>query len=129
MPPGSTRSCARSAAPWAWRSSRRLIGNYSVVARGGIDAHLTTTRPEVWQRLQMMQGGLMARGMDAVSASAAALQAMVGSVYRQSMVLSFERIFLLAGGLFLVVLPLLYFLRMAPEAGSPSTGRDTHVET
>jgi len=105
-----------------------LIGNYSVAARSGIDSHLTTTRPEVWQRLQAMQGGLMARGMDAVSASTAALQAMVGSAFRQSMVLSFGRIFLLAGGLFLVVLPLLYFLRMAPEPGSPSTRRDPHVE-
>ncbi|MGC4083518.1 MAG: DHA2 family efflux MFS transporter permease subunit [Vicinamibacterales bacterium] len=35
-----------------------LIGNFAVVARGGIDPHLTATRPEVWQRLQLMQAEL-----------------------------------------------------------------------
>lgn len=105
-----------------------LISNHSVIARGGITPHLATTRPEVWQRLQMVQAGLMARGMDAATAKAAALRALAGSVYRQSLVLSFERIFLLAGGLFLLVLPLLYFLRMAPQAGSPSAKYDAHME-
>jgi DHA2 family multidrug resistance protein len=105
-----------------------LISNYGVVARGGINPHLTTTRPEVWQRLQLVQAGLMARGMDAVSAKTAALGSIVGSVYRQSLVLSFDRIFLLAGGLFLLVLPLLYFLRMAPQIGSGSAGDDAPME-
>ena len=103
-----------------------LIESYSVVARGGINPHLTTTRPEVWQRLQMLQQGFMARGMDAVSAQSAAMRALAGSVAQQSTVLSFDRVFLLAGILFLIVLPLLYFLRMAPMEG-PATG-DVHME-
>ena len=84
-----------------------FIGNYAVVARGGINPHLTATRPEVWQRLQMLQQGFVARGMDAGSAESAALRALAGSAARQSTVLSFDRIFILAGGLFLLVLPLL----------------------
>jgi MFS transporter, DHA2 family, multidrug resistance protein len=103
-----------------------VLGNYAVIARGGIDPHLTATRPEVWQRLQMMQQGFMARGMDAVSAKSAALRALAGATMQQSMVLSFERVFVLAGGLFLLVLPLLYFLRMPPDA-RPASG-DVHIE-
>jgi DHA2 family multidrug resistance protein len=103
-----------------------LIGNYAVVARGAINPHLTATRPEVWQRLHVLQGGFMARGMDAVSAQSAALRALAGTAIRQSTVLSFDRIFVLAGGLFLLVLPLLYFLRMS--SGESSGTGDMHVE-
>jgi MFS transporter, DHA2 family, multidrug resistance protein len=103
-----------------------LLGSYAVVARAGIDPHLTTTRPEVWQRLQMMQQGFMARGMDAASAKSAALRALAGTAMQQSTVLSFDRIFILAGALFLVVLPLLYFLRMPADA-RPARG-DVHME-
>jgi len=103
-----------------------LIGNWAVVARGGIEPHLTMTRPEVWQRMQALQQSFMARGYDAVSAKAAAMRAMGGSVIGQSMVLSFEHIFLLAGGLFLLVLPLTLFLRVPrPDA---DRSQDVHVE-
>jgi DHA2 family multidrug resistance protein len=104
-----------------------MLGNYAVVARGAINPHLTATRPEVWQRLQMMQQGFMARGMDAVSAKSAALRALAGSAMQQSTVLSFERVFILAGGLFLLVLPLLYFLRTPEDAQPPSRG-ELHME-
>lgn len=103
-----------------------LIGNYAVVARGGIDAHLTATRPEVWQRLQTLQQGLMARGMDTVSARSAAVRALAGAAVQQSTVLSFERIFVLAGGLFLLVLPLLLFLRMSSDTSRATS--DVHIE-
>lgn len=103
-----------------------LIGNYAVVARGGIDGHLTATRPEVWQRLQTLQQGLMARGMDTVSARSAAVRALAGAAVQQSTVLSFERIFVLAGGLFLLVLPLLLFLRMSSDTSRATS--DVHIE-
>jgi DHA2 family multidrug resistance protein len=103
-----------------------LIGNYAVVARGGINPHLTLTRPEVWERLQMLEQGFIARGMDAVSASQAAMRTMYGSVVAQSTVLSFDRIFILAGGLFLLVLPLLLFLRTPKQ--EPAATHDMHVE-
>ena len=69
----------------------------------------------------------MARGMDAVSARTAAVASLAGAVYRESMVLSFERLFLLAGGLFLLVLPPLLWMRGARTA--PAAGReDVHME-
>jgi MFS transporter, DHA2 family, multidrug resistance protein len=103
-----------------------MLGTQGIVARAGIDAHITATRPEVWQQLQGTQAALMARGMDAAAAKTAALQSMTGRVMLQSTVLSFEHIFLLAGALFLLVLPLLYFLR-APRI-APAARPDVHVE-
>lgn len=102
-----------------------LIDNYAVVARGGINPHLAATRPEVWQRLQALEAGFRARGMDAISASQAALRALKGTVMAQSTVISFDRIFMLAGGLFLLVLPILFFLRNPAQEGDK---RDMHVE-
>ena len=52
---------------------------------------------------------------------------MTGSVMGQSMVLSFDHIFILAGGLFLLVLPLLFFLRM-PKQEKPAAPGEMHME-
>jgi MFS transporter, DHA2 family, multidrug resistance protein len=104
-----------------------LISTYATEARAGVASHIVATRPEVWQQLQAMQSALMARGMDAVSAKTAALHAVMGSLMQQSMVLSFNRIFVLAGVLFLLVLPLLYFMRMAP-AQQAAAAHDIHLE-
>ena len=103
-----------------------MIGNNAIVSRGGINPHLTETRPEVFQRLQALQAGFMARGMDAVSAKSAAVRAMTGTVMAQSTVLSFNHILILAGGLFLLVLPLLFFLRV-PKREQPAPG-ELHME-
>ena len=54
---------------------------------------------------------LVARGIDAMSARATALASIMGSTMRESMVLSFDRIFIYTGILLLLVLPLLLFLK------------------
>jgi MFS transporter, DHA2 family, multidrug resistance protein len=103
-----------------------LLSNHAVIARGGIAPHLSATRPEVWQRLQQTQQGLVARGMDPVTAQATAVRSLAGTATRQAVVLSFDHVFIVAGSLFLLVLPPLYFLRSAPRSGvSP---KDLHVE-
>jgi DHA2 family multidrug resistance protein len=93
-----------------------MLERNSVQARASIGAHLNPGRPEVMARMMMMQKGLMARGMDAVSAQAASLRMMAGSVMRQAMVLSFDKLFVLASLLFVVALPLLYFLKSPDDA-------------
>jgi MFS transporter, DHA2 family, multidrug resistance protein len=72
----------------------------------------------------MVQQGLMSRGLDAESSRHAAIANLYGEAYRQSMVLSFDKLFLLAGLLFLLVLPLLVFLRY--HRGGPAA--DVHLE-
>jgi DHA2 family multidrug resistance protein len=90
------------------------LGRYTTQATASLSSALSVTRPEVTQRLSMMQGGMMARGMDAVSAQLTALKMLSFTVMRQASVMAFDRIFLLAGLLFMLILPLLLFLKTVP---------------
>jgi DHA2 family multidrug resistance protein len=101
-----------------------LLDRYGVHAKAAVAAHVTLDRPEVQERLAALMGGFQARGFDAVSAHEMALRAIDGTVARQAMVLSFERVFFLSGICLLCVLPLLYFLKVKKQAGS----RPQHVE-
>jgi DHA2 family multidrug resistance protein len=101
-----------------------LISHNATIARAALTAHVTETSPITQQRLMMVQQGLMSRGFDAESARHAAIANLYGEAYRQSMVLSFDKLFLLAGILFLLVLPLLVFLRY--HRGGPAA--DVHLE-
>ena len=53
-----------------------------------------------------------ARGFDPVAAKQMALRAMAGKVAMQGTVLAFEKTFLLQGIVFVLVMPLLFFLRV-----------------
>ncbi len=103
-----------------------LLGNYAVAARSGLSAHLSETDPFTQQRLAMLQSGLAARGLDPVSAASGARAALYGIAVRQSMVLSFERLFVFAGVLFLLAMPAVIFLksRMKPAPA----GEMVHVD-
>jgi DHA2 family multidrug resistance protein len=103
-----------------------LLSRYQVHARAAIAAHVTPERGEVLARLAGLQAGLEARGYDPTSAKAAALAALNGTVSQQSAVLAFEKTFLVAGVLFLCVLPLLAFLK-ANRSG-PAGGADVALE-
>jgi DHA2 family multidrug resistance protein len=76
-------------------------------------------------RIGMMAGALERRGLDLTSARAGATRMMSGIVARQSMVLTFEKLFLLSGILFLLVLPLLFFLKAPTQE---PVRADVHVE-
>jgi DHA2 family multidrug resistance protein len=99
-----------------------MISRYGVHARAAIGAHLTAGQPEVMHRLAGMEAAFVSQGFDPVSAKTAALQALAGTVARQATVMSFEKVFLLTGLLFLVVLPLLFFLKVNRD------GPTEHVE-
>ncbi|RKH19239.1 DHA2 family efflux MFS transporter permease subunit [Corallococcus sp. CA047B] len=94
-----------------------LLSRYTVTAKASIAAHLNPERWEVAGRMAATQQGLMQHGLDAAGAKAASLQMMVGSVSRQAMVLAFDKLFVLAALMFVVVLPLIYFLKAAPSGG------------
>jgi DHA2 family multidrug resistance protein len=102
-----------------------ILSRYMVIARAGVAAHIDPTRPEVQARLQMAQAGLMQRGMDAATAQGAATMSIFGVVVKQSMVLAFEQLFLLTGIAFLVILPILIFLRPPKDADANAK---VHVE-
>jgi DHA2 family multidrug resistance protein len=104
-----------------------LLTRYATTGRASMAAHLTMLRPEVMGRMAAISRGMMSRGIDAVTAKTGALGALYGIVFRQSMVLSFEKLFLLSGICFLVVMPLLLLLK-APEHDAPGPKVDMHVE-
>jgi DHA2 family multidrug resistance protein len=98
------------------------------VARSGLVAHLNPGRPEVQSRLGAAAQSFAARGgLDATSARQAATRALDAIVSRQAAVLAFEKMFLLAGVLFLVIMPLLIFLK-APKGAPSGPKADAHVE-
>lgn len=99
-----------------------LFTNFALEARANLATHATVLRPEVTARLAELRAELIAHGVDPSAAPALAGRALGGAMMRQAMVLSFERVFLLQGALFLLVLPVLYFLRVR-RAAAP-----VHVE-
>jgi DHA2 family multidrug resistance protein len=95
-----------------------LLSVYTVDARAAVSAHLWQTRPELLARQAAIQHAFIQRGMDAATAHAASIRALAGVVARQAGTLAFDKLFLLAGLLFLLVLPLLIWLKV-PEAQTP----------
>ncbi len=106
-----------------------LLGRSATQARASIGAHLSVTNPDALLRLQQTEQGLIGRGLDAASAHLAAPAALAGEVARQAMVLSFEKMFLLAGVCFMAILPLLLFLKVDRSAESGGSEKpDVHLE-
>jgi DHA2 family multidrug resistance protein len=103
-----------------------LLSRFTVHATAAVSAHLTPDRLEVATRMAAMQKGLSGMGMDAVSAQALGLRMMAGTVARQAAVLAFDKLFVLAALLFVVVLPLVFLLK-APKGG-PASGEKPHID-
>ena len=108
------------------------IPRFSTEAAAALHAHITLARPEVAARIQSMQAGLAASGASPDAAARGSEAMLTGIVARQASVLMFERLFLLTGILFLIVLPLLWFLRSPDHdeaaAGGAPKKIDVHVE-
>jgi DHA2 family multidrug resistance protein len=100
-----------------------MFTNYAIEARAGLASHLTVLRPEVVTRLAELKAMAMAHGADAGTAAMQAARTLGVSMYQQATVLSFDRVFMFQGILFLFVLPLLFFLRV-PRI----VGEKVHVE-
>ncbi|HSS38210.1 MAG TPA: DHA2 family efflux MFS transporter permease subunit, partial [Polyangia bacterium] len=88
-----------------------LLPHFEQSARVGLLSHLTPGRPEVIQRVGMIQSGLVARGLNPGAAQSAATRVLDGLITRQAMLLAFERMFVLAGVAFLFVIPLAFLLK------------------
>jgi len=101
-----------------------LLSRYATRARGGLLSAYDASRPAVASRLAAIQAMLRGRGFDPQAAQATAARMLDGQLRQQSMVISFEKLFYLSGILFLLVLPLVFFLKLPPSAEK----LDIHVE-
>jgi DHA2 family multidrug resistance protein len=103
-----------------------LLDRYATQARAAIAEHVTAVDPTVQARIAATARGFVARGMPADLAQRAALAAIDGTVRIQAQVVAFDRIFLLAGVLFLFVMPLLIFLKSERQSSAEKV--DVHLE-
>ncbi|HEV7557532.1 MAG TPA: DHA2 family efflux MFS transporter permease subunit [Kofleriaceae bacterium] len=103
-----------------------MFTNYAVEARHGLITHVTSLRPEVVERFSAIKGAMMAHGADPTGAQIMAGKIMSGPVYAQSAVLSFDRVFIFQGILFLCIIPLLFFLRVPRTPSTPT--EKVHVD-
>jgi DHA2 family multidrug resistance protein len=99
-----------------------------VRVRGALLVALDPTRPEVTQRLAAIEGLFRQRGMDAVHAHQAALQALSGTVSRQAQVIAFDRVFLAGGAMMLLLLPLVMFLKQPATEPHGAPQEIAHAE-
>jgi DHA2 family multidrug resistance protein len=102
-----------------------MLGRFATKARGSMLDNITTGRPEVMARFNGIEGMLMNRGFDPQAAHGTAAKIMDLQLRQQSMVLSFEHLFQLAGIAFLCVLPLVLLLKPPKMAAEHI---DVHVE-
>jgi DHA2 family multidrug resistance protein len=107
-----------------------LLSRSTTAARVGLIAHIVPGSPEVLARLAGSARMLAGRGGLDLSTARMTAHAMLDfGVERQASVLAFEKMFLLAGLLFLMVLPLLLFLKAPDTEGRPKGEKiDVHVE-
>jgi DHA2 family multidrug resistance protein len=106
-----------------------LLSRFGAQARTSIVSHVTAADPSAVERLRQNTAAFRAHGFDAATAQGMALRAVDSAVQAQSTLLAFERVFLLAGLCFLLVLPLLIFLK-TPEQGAKAklTKVEVHLE-
>jgi MFS transporter, DHA2 family, multidrug resistance protein len=81
-----------------------------------LGAHVNSSSPAAQQAFRGLQQAFMSRGADAVTAAHQAEGAVWGMVLRQASMLSYNDVFRFLGGMFLVLLPLL-FLMKKPKGG------------
>ena len=105
-----------------------LLSRYGTQSTAAVAVHLSPDRPEVMERVAQLRAGLMGRGLDFGAAQEAALRMLSGIAARQGMVLAFDKLFLLAAGLFLVVMPLVLFLKAPKHSEGPQEPVHIDVE-
>lgn len=88
-----------------------LFTRFSVQASSAMSSNVSILRPEVVQYVTQTKASLLARGLDGSAADALTYAALHMRVIRQGLVMGFDKSFLFQGGLFLLVVPLLFFLR------------------
>jgi DHA2 family multidrug resistance protein len=98
-----------------------LLTQHGVRARSHLGEFVTAYRPDVAERLAAMTHAFIARGMDAVTAKTAAVQALAGVVARQGAVIAFEHIFAMTGIALACTLPLVLLLRHSDHDDHPES--------
>ena len=97
-----------------------FITRFSQEHRVNLVSHLDVNRPEVQDRVKMLQQGFMSKGFTANEALNKAYQVMDFTVTKQATVMSYMDIFMYLGVLFLLCIPIILFVRKGKSKINPA---------
>jgi DHA2 family multidrug resistance protein len=93
-----------------------MLSRFATRSHGALLEHVNSASPSAVARWNAIAAAMRARGADPSAAQSMTARVVDGILRQQAMVLSFEKLFYLAGISFLCVLPLVLVLRAAPRA-------------
>jgi MFS transporter, DHA2 family, multidrug resistance protein len=93
-----------------------LVVRYSTQYRAVLGDHVTVSDPAVLSRVEGMTRAMMAHGADPWTARQRALTLLDHQMLGQASVLAYSRIYMLAAGLILLLIPLLLLVRQTKSA-------------
>ncbi|MDP9150016.1 MAG: DHA2 family efflux MFS transporter permease subunit [Myxococcota bacterium] len=96
-----------------------LLTRFGAQARLALVSHVTAADPAAVERTRQLTERFLARGFDEPTAHQTALRAIEALVGRQASLIAFDRVFLVAGFSFVLVLPLVAFLKMPDDKEGP----------
>jgi DHA2 family multidrug resistance protein len=111
-----------------------LFTSYSHRAAAGLAQNVSILRPEVAAQAMATRSAIMAHGMSPDAASALTQQSLAGRTLLQGTVIGFDKTFILQTIAFVIVIPLLLFLRVkrtkAAQGPAPEAPREVamHLE-
>ena len=106
-----------------------LLTRFNGQARISLVSHVSAGNQATLDRLRAMTGGFLSRGFDPMAARQMAVRSLDGIVSQQATLLSFNKVFLVAGIAFHFVLPLLAFLKVpADKKDGPKEKVEIHLE-
>lgn len=97
-----------------------FITRFTQEHRVNLDAHLNVTSLEVQQRIQQLQQGFMSKGFSSNEALGKAYQVIDLTLLKQSTVMSYMDIFMYLGVMFLLCIPIIFFIKRGKNKINPA---------
>lgn len=97
-----------------------FITRFSQEHRVNVIAHLDITKVELQTRIQQLQAGFMSKGFTPNEALAKAYQVLDFTVTKQSTVMSYMDIFMYLGIMFLLCIPIIFFIKKSKNIVNPA---------
>lgn len=97
-----------------------FITRFSQEHRVNLIAHLDITKVELQTRIQQLKAGFMSKGFTPNEALAKAYQVIDFSVTKQSTVMSYMDIFMYLGIMFLLCIPIIFFIKKGKNKINPA---------
>jgi DHA2 family multidrug resistance protein len=94
-----------------------LVIKYTAEVRTTLGEHLTATDPMALSRLNTITRGMVGQGADAYTARQRALSLIDRQVLGQASVIAYSKIYVIAAGLMLMLIPLLLLVRKTTSGG------------